>query len=52
MAHYGFADILSIDDMLADLARWRPEAWARWVATRRKWSDDLFAFLAYPPRGE
>ena len=52
MAHYGFADILSIDDMLADLARWRPEAWAKWVATRRRWTDDLFDFLACPPRGE
>ena len=50
MAHYGFADVLSIDDMLADLSRWQPDAWAKWVDTRQRWTDELFEFLAYPPR--
>lgn len=45
---YGFADVLSVEQMLKDLARWQPEAWADWVVRRREWSDELFDWLKYP----
>lgn len=50
--HYRFADVLSIEEMLEELADWRPEAWAQWVDRRRRWTDDLFEFLRYPPAPE
>jgi hypothetical protein len=45
---YGFADVLSVEQMLKDLARWQPKAWADWVGRRREWSDELFDWLKYP----
>jgi hypothetical protein len=51
MTHHGFADVLSVEDMLRDLGEWRPQLWADWVATRRRWTDELFEWLAYAPVG-
>lgn len=45
---FGFADVLGVDDILQDLAEWQPKEWAQWVATRRRWSDELFDWLVYP----
>jgi hypothetical protein len=45
---YGFADVLSVEDMIRDLGAWQPEEWAAWVGTRRRWTDELFTWLAYP----
>jgi hypothetical protein len=49
MESYGFADVLSVADMLSDLAERQPREWAEWVGIRRRWTDDLFEWLAYPP---
>ena len=48
MERYGFADVLGVEDMLRDLGEWQPREWADWVATRKRWSDELFNSLAYP----
>lgn len=45
MEHYGLADVLSLEEMLADLEDWQPAAWRDWVQTRRRWSDELFDWL-------
>jgi hypothetical protein len=47
MDHYGLAEVLSVEEMLRDLAEWQPAAWAEWIGTRRRWSDELFDWLAY-----
>ena len=47
----GFADILDVESMLGQLAEWRPEAWTSYLATRRRWADDLFDALALPGEG-
>ena len=49
---YGFADVLSVEQMLEDLARWQPKAWADWVGRRRHWTDELFDWVKYPRRHE
>jgi len=53
--HYGFADVLSVEEMLRDLGDWQLRAWADWVGTRRRWTDELLDWLAYrgpiPPTG-
>ena len=48
MSRYGFADVLAVQDMLRDLATWRPKTWAEFAATRKRWSDELFDWLTYP----
>lgn len=48
IARFGFADVLAVEDMLRDLQEWRPGAWAAWVATRKRWADELFDWLSYP----
>lgn len=48
---FGFADVLSVEDMLRDLGQWQPQAWAEWINTRRRWSDELFEWLAYHAEG-
>jgi hypothetical protein len=45
---YGFADVLAVSDMLQDLSIWRPVAWEEFVGTRKRWTTELFDFLAYP----
>jgi len=47
MEHYRFADVLSVEHMLRDLGEWQPQRWADWVATRRRWTDELFEWLAH-----
>lgn len=45
MARFGFADVLSLEGMVMDLATWRDERWQAKVAELRSWSDDLFSGL-------
>ena len=45
----GFADILSVEDMLTDLARWQPDAWTSFIDRYRGWTTELFDLLAMPP---
>jgi hypothetical protein len=47
---FGFAEVLSLEEILRDLAEWQPESWREWLATRRRWSDELFEWLAYAPK--
>lgn len=51
MEHYGFADVLSVEDILSDLGEWQPQEWADWVSTRRRWTEEMFAWLADPAAG-
>ena len=44
----GFADVLSIEVMLTDLAHWRPDAWSSLVDRHRAWTTELFDMLAAP----
>lgn len=39
---YGFADVLSVEEMLADLRRWGSESWTNRVAELRGWANELF----------
>lgn len=48
MAEYGLADVLSVEDMVRDLNRWRPAEWQERVADLRGWSGELFDALAHP----
>ena len=45
MAEYGFADVLSVEAMLADLRRWRPAPWRERVGELERWSSELFRSL-------
>jgi hypothetical protein len=42
IAEYGFADVLSVEEMLRDLRRWDPPAWKQRVDELRRWSLELF----------
>lgn len=44
-ATYGFADVLSLEDMLGDLRTWEDEAWTARLATLESWSCSLFRAL-------
>lgn len=46
---YDFTDVLSVEAMVRDLAAWQAQKWADWVQLRRRWSNELFDWLAYPP---
>ncbi len=46
MSEYGFADVLSAEAMLADLAIWAPIGWTDLVNRHRSWTDELFDLLA------
>ncbi len=46
MKQYGLADVLSIEQMLADLHRWAPSQWQDRVAQLRGWCNELFDYLA------
>lgn len=46
IAHYGFADVLSIEGMLADLYRWEPVEWAEFAGRYSGWTNELYEFLA------
>ncbi len=45
---YGCADVLSVEAMVADLQRWAPEAWSELIQGHRRWTTELFEFLAGP----
>jgi hypothetical protein len=45
MKEYGFADVLSVEAMLADLNSWKPDAWREFIRRYRGWTDELFDFL-------
>lgn len=45
---YGFADVLSVEAMVADLQRWAPEAWSELIQSHRRWTTELFDVLAGP----
>jgi hypothetical protein len=49
-AKYGFADVLSLEDMLADLRAWEDLAWTRHVDELRVWANDLFGAVGMPER--
>jgi hypothetical protein len=42
MATYGFADVLSIEDMLHDLRDWGDEGWRTEIRELRGWANELF----------
>ena len=46
MTDYGFADVLSIEAMVADLHVWSPVDWCNLLDRRRRWTIDLFDFLS------
>ena len=46
MKEYAFADVLSVEAMLADLHAWAPVGWTELVSRHRCWTDGLFDFLA------
>jgi hypothetical protein len=48
MQDYGFADVLSVEAMVADLQRWAPERWTSLLRRYRGWTIELFDFLAGP----
>ena len=41
----GLTDVLSVEAMIADLNKWKPEGWARLINDRRQWSNALFDYL-------
>ncbi|HEX7101084.1 MAG TPA: hypothetical protein VF201_00440 [Nitrolancea sp.] len=45
MAEYGFANILSVESMLADLTLWDSADWMRRVDEIQSWSNTLFSYL-------
>lgn len=45
MAHYGLADVLSVEAMLNDLRTWACPSWREYVEKLRGWSMSLFDFL-------
>jgi hypothetical protein len=42
MEEYGFADVLSVEEMLRDLREWEPPHWRQRVGEVRRWSQELF----------
>jgi hypothetical protein len=42
---YGFVDVLSVEDMLKDLAVRRPTHWIERIDRLQGWSEELFNFL-------
>lgn len=45
ISHYGLADVLSIEAMVADLQRWSPPDWERWIEQYHVWTTEMFTFL-------
>lgn len=46
MQEFGFADVLSVESMLAELHVWAPAGWTLLVSRYHSWTDELFGFLA------
>jgi hypothetical protein len=45
IAETGLDDVIGLDRIIAECARWRPDAYCRLVSDRRRWSAELFDFL-------
>jgi hypothetical protein len=45
MAEYNFADVLSLEQMVADLRQWNDDDWRRRVAELQVWTNGLFDAL-------
>ncbi|WP_041570813.1 MULTISPECIES: hypothetical protein [Thermoanaerobacterales] len=45
ITEYGFADVLSVEEMANDLRRWQPTGWRKEVERLRHWSQELFDSL-------
>lgn len=45
MSTYGFADALSLEEILRDLRAWEVPAWRETVEEYRRWSNELFDAL-------
>ncbi|GMR02560.1 MAG: hypothetical protein BMS9Abin20_0898 [Acidimicrobiia bacterium] len=43
---YGFDLVLSVEDAINDLRRWRPADWVEYVQNRRSWVSQPFDSLA------
>lgn len=42
MEEYGFAGVLSVETMVNDLRKWKPEMWVERIGLLKKWSNELF----------
>ena len=45
MEETGLHDVIGLDRIIAECAEWKPEAYCRLVSARRRWCEELFAFL-------
>jgi hypothetical protein len=45
MEHYGFADVLSLEEMVRDLRDWRNPEWAARLAELRTWTEEMLDAL-------
>jgi hypothetical protein len=45
IAEYNFADVLSLEQMLADLRAWRDPNWEQQITELREWTDGLLGDL-------
>lgn len=45
MKDFGFADVLSVEQMVIDLRQWTPTAWTDLLDRYRTWTTNLFDFL-------
>lgn len=45
IAEYGFADVLSVEAMVADLRSWAPPGWVALIKQYRGWTNELHDFL-------
>jgi hypothetical protein len=50
MERFGFADVLGLDQMVAELVEKRPPEWLEHVEARRRVCDDLFDVVTGTPR--
>lgn len=48
MEETGLHDVVGLDRIIAECAAWKPDAYCRLVNDRRKWCEELFAFLDGP----
>ena len=45
VAEHGFADVLSVEAMVADLQSWAPPEWVALMDQYRGWTNELYDFL-------
>jgi len=41
----GFSDVLSLEQIIADLQDWQPEEYINMIGARRNWSEEMFDYL-------